>query len=40
MDTRTKIVTIIGCIASSYLDDNIKIELMDFMCELEKKVGI
>lgn len=39
MDVETKVCVITGCIASSYLDDNTKAELINFIQELEEKVG-
>ena len=39
MNTETKVCIIIGCIASSYLDDDTKAELINFIRELEEKVG-
>lgn len=39
MNTETKVCIIIGCIVSSYLDDDTKAELINFIRELEEKVG-
>lgn len=39
MDIKTKVCMIIGCIASSYLDDDTKAELINFIQELEEKAG-
>lgn len=39
MDVETKVCVITGCIVSSYLDDNTKAELINFIQELEEKVG-
>ena len=40
MDTETKACIIVGCITSSYLDDDTKAELINFIWELEEKVGM
>ena len=39
MDIKTNVCMIIGCIASSYLDDDTKAELINFIEELEEKAG-
>lgn len=36
----TKVCIIIGCIVSSYLDDDTKAELINFIQELKEKAGM
>lgn len=40
MDVETKVCVITGCIVSSYLDDDTKAELINFIWELEEKAGM
>ena len=37
MDVETKVCIIVACITSSYLGDDTKAELINFICELEEK---
>ena len=39
MDIETRVCIIIGCITSSYLDDDTKADLIKFIQELEENAG-